>query len=219
MKQIITLELNDIGKKAFKQDKKIIEVETNGKKITKNFINEIFPIELVDHFYVSQSFLCLEKDANVCVIGYNGNRYLGKVLYQTYNKHLEVEFYLGYNFDESSEDARTFKPIRGQAEFKADGTEVTRCKNKLHLEYISDDEVNTLKSLLINEPFQHIFNMLTDNCDASLTPAGITIGMENIKAPKWLPITEIGSIYNQLRYLKTKYEKCLENSDKCSEDQ
>lgn len=173
MEQIVTLHLNEIGRKAFKADTKEITMNILDGPITAETINDKFPMELVESFDTKPSFLNLSVDTHVAVVDTDGKHYLGQVR-QSYDKrYVSVEILGNVKF--------------GLYDFNANGIQSTHSKNKLHLEFISNEEIEQMKLSIRNMPFINLMLMLAEG-------GGVEVDQINAKAPEWLTFETIEKI-------------------------
>lgn len=173
MEHIVTLYLNEIGRKAFNADTKEIILSSNDP-ITSNDVNAKFPMELVDHFETKPSFLGLQPGDNVRVVDTDGTHYLGEVRMSWDKRHVNVNI-LGNG------------KIYGTYEFNANGVQCTHSKNKLHLEFASEKEIEQMKLTLRNMPFINLMLMLAEG-------TGVSVDEINTTAPEWLTFDGIERI-------------------------
>ena len=170
MNYIVTLHLNEIGRKALSVNEKtiFIDAETTDS-VTGAIIDEVFPISLVESYDVKPSFMDLPKGSYVALVK-DDVRYLGEIL--------EPET----TYTDTADTETTYTKI---IMFHPNGVEVTHCKNKYCLDTISDDEVEVIKSKLKNAPFIKMLNMLLKNSN---------VNTEEIKMPKWMSFETVNKI-------------------------
>ena len=175
MNYIVTLHLNEIGRKALGVDEKIITIDAEiQNNLTNAIIDEVFPLSLVESYDIKPSFANNPVGSYVAVVK-DGVRYLGEIL-EPYDKNRILVKLHPY------EHAVTYTNI---LEFHPNGVEVTHNKNKYCLDTISDDEVETIKSKLKNAPFIKMLNMLLE---------GSNVNTEEIKMPKWMSFETVNKI-------------------------
>lgn len=175
MNYIVTLHLNEIGRKALGVDEKTIYINAKSTdSVTGAIIDEVFPVSLVESYDVKPSFMDLPKGSYVAVVK-DDVRYLGEILETFYKNRIHVKLH-------PYESDVTYTNI---LEFHPNGVEVTHNKNKYHLENISNDEVETIKGKLKNAPFIKMLNMLLENSN---------VNTEEIKMPKWMSFETVNKI-------------------------
>ena len=197
MNYIVTLHLNEIGRKALGVDEKIITIDAETKdSLTGAIIDEVFPVSLVESYNAKPSFMDLTKGSYVAVVK-DDVRYLGEILAPDcfYKNRILVKVYMyepETTYTDTADTETTYTKI---IMFHPNGVEVTHCKNKYCLDTISDNEVETIKGKLKNAPFTKMLNMLLENSN---------VNTEEIKMPEWMSfetvnrITEIlNSDYNE----------------------
>lgn len=168
MNYIVTLHLNEIGRKALGVDKKTIFINAKSEdSVTGAIIDKVFPVSLVESYNAKPSFMDLPKGSYVAVVK-DGVRYLGEIL--------DLNWYCGNRILVKVYMCETYTTT---IEFHPNGVEVTHNKNKYCLDNISDDEVETIKNKLKNEPFIKLISMLLDTDDVKID--GKTPNM-----PEWL---------------------------------
>ena len=137
MNYIVTLHLNEIGRKALGVDEKTIFINAKSEgSVTGAIIDEVFPVSLVESYDVKPSFMNLPKGSYVAVVK-DGVRYLGEIL--------DLNWYCGNRILVKVYMCETYTET---IEFHPNGVEVTHNKNKYCLDHISDDEVETIKNKL-----------------------------------------------------------------------
>ena len=187
MNYIVTLHLNEIGRKALGVDEKIITIDAETKdSLTGAIIDEVFPISLVESYNVKPSFMDLTKGSYVAVVK-DDVRYLGEILEPDcfYKNRILVKVYMyepETTYTDTADTETTYTKI---IMFHPNGVEVTHNKNKYCLDNISDDEVETIKGKLKNAPFIKMLNMLLKNSN---------VNTEEIKMPKWMSLETVNKI-------------------------
>ena len=142
MNYIVTLHLNEIGRKALGVDEKIITIDAETKdSLTGAIIDEVFPISLVESYNVKPSFMDLPKGSYVAVVK-DGVRYLGEILEPDcfYKNRILVNVYMyepETTYTDTADTETTYTEI---IMFHPNGVEVTHNKNKYCLDNISDDD-------------------------------------------------------------------------------
>ena len=178
MNYIVTLHLNEIGRKALGVDEKTIYIDAKSTdSVTGAIIDEFFPVSLVESYNVKPSFMDLPAGSYVAVVK-DDVRYLGEILDSnlSYSKNrIRVKVHV------FESDASYTENI----EFHPNGVEVTHNKNKYCLDNISDDEVETIKGKLKNAPFIKMLNMLLENSN---------VNTEEIKMPEWISFETVNKI-------------------------
>ena len=175
MNYIVTLHLNEIGRKALDVDEKIITIDAEiQNNLTNAIIDEVFPISLVKSYDIKPSFANIPVGSYVAVVK-DGVRYLGEIL-EPYDKNRILVKLHPYEHDVTYTNILEFHP---------NGVEVTHNKNKYCLDTISDDEVEAIKSKLKNAPFIKMLNMLLK---------GSNVNTEEIKMPKWMSFETVNKI-------------------------
>ena len=175
MNYVVTLHLNEIGRKALGVDEKTIYIDAKSTdSVTGAIIDEVFPVSLVESYNAKPSFMDLPVGSYVAVVK-DGVRYLGEIL-EPYDKNRILVKLHPYEHDETYTNILEFHP---------NGVEVTHCKNKYCLDTISDDEVEAIKSKLKNAPFIKMLNMLLKNSN---------VNTEEIKMPKWMSFETVNKI-------------------------
>lgn len=179
IKSIITINLNELGKKAIGQDTKILYSPEDKCKITREDVNNLFPLELAIDYKIEPSFSSLEIGSFVIIVNPEGRRELGKVCGK-YGKVLHVRL--------SRISNRFF-------EFNPTGIEVTHRKLKYYLEFASPEEISAFKSLHEKEPFLKLLHFLAD-------PSGsaVTIDDRNVVIPEWLTADKISRLFDFMNY-------------------
>ena len=175
MNYIVTLHLNEIGRKALGVDEKTIYIDAKSTdSVTGAIIDEFFPVSLVESYNVKPSFMDLPKGSYVAVVK-DDVRYLGEILAPDcfYKGRILVKVYM-------YEPETTYTIM-----FHPNGVEVTHNKNKYCLDNISDDEVETIKGKLKNAPFIKMLNMLLENSN---------VNTEEIKMPEWMSFETVNKI-------------------------
>lgn len=182
MNYIITLILNEAGKKALGTDKKTLQVDADITDITSEYIDKLFPMSLVENFYVKPSFLNLKVGEYVYVVNPDGEKFLGCVD-ESYSKKIIF--------------VRTESPSgQGHFTFHADGIETGRYKNKWHLENITPEDVEKEKNKIENEPYARLVKLLLDsNLDTV-----VKIDSDDLKRPEWLSLQTLYEIIDMLEY-------------------
>lgn len=187
MNYIITLILNETGKKALGTDKKTLQVDADITDITSEYIDKLFPMSLVENFYVVPSFLNLKEGDYVYVVNPDGERFLGCVD-KSYNKNFIF--------------VRTESPSASEHfTFHADGIETGHYKNKWHLENITPEDVEKEKNKIENEPYSRLVKLLLDsNLDTV-----VKIDNDGLKRPEWLSVKTLYEIIDMLEYDLNEY--------------
>ena len=185
MNYIITLVLNEIGKRAVGQNTKTFQVDADIADITSEYIDKLFPISLVENFYSVPSFLNMKPGEYVYVVDTYGKHYLGVITDPTgYNKKY---VYVTIQGDDT--------PIRGNCECKTiqfcpDGIEACHYKDKLHMENITPEDVEKEKIKLANQPYIRLVQLLLDS--------DITVEGKTLKRPDWLSIETLNEVLTTL---------------------
>ena len=185
MKYIITLVLNEIGKRAVGQNTKTFQVDADITDITSEYIDKLFPISLVENFYSVPSFLNMKPGEYVYVVDTYGKHYLGVITDPTgYNKKY---VYVTIQGDDT--------PIRGNYSYKTiqfspDGIEACHYKDKLHMENITPEDVEKEKIKLANQPYIRLVQLLLDS--------DITVEGKALKRPDWLSIETLNEVLTTL---------------------
>ena len=188
MEYIITLVLNDTGKRALGQDTKTLTVNANLTDITGEYLDKLFPMSLVENFYSTKSFLNLADQDYVCVVYSDGSRHLGVVSKNTFDKRrMSVKIYGGSDYE--------------WHEFNANGVQATHCKSKMHLEFITPEEVEEFKTKMKNAPYMQVLEALVDDS------FGITIDWKKIKMPQWLSYDAVSKIQEILNDEKDNFDE------------
>lgn len=179
IKSIITVNLNELGKKAFGQDTKILYSPDDVCKITREDVNNLFPLELATGYKIDPSFSSLGVGSFVIVVNPEGKRELGEVC-NKYGKSLYVRL--------SRISNRFF-------EFNPTGIEATHRKLKYHLEFASSEDISAFKCLHEKEPFLKLLHFLAD-------PSGsaVTIDDRNVVIPEWLTADKISRLFDFMNY-------------------
>jgi len=184
MKYILTLILNETGKRALGQETKELQVDNvDITDITSEYIDKLFPISLVENFYVVPSFLNMKPGEYVYVVDTDGTRYLGMIDTNDYNEK--------YVYVTIQGDA----PIRGchsyrTNQFRPNGLETGHYKDKLHLENITPEDVEKEKLKLKNKSYIRLIELLLDS--------NITVEGEALKQPDWLSSETLDSVLETL---------------------
>lgn len=174
-KSIINLYLNETGKKALNTAVKVINANEAKEDITREYIENLFPLALVERYEVQDSFLSLECGEYVIVAWTDGTKYLGKVG-GIYRNQIDVTI---YRTDYSYPDSRQFNP---------NGIEATHCKNKAHLELADEKTVANMKRAIENKPFVEFLKAFNENQE------NIKFDPEQIILPEWLNINVINQL-------------------------
>lgn len=174
-KSIINLYLNETGKKALNTDIKVLNVNEAKENINDQYVENIFPLALVDRYEVQDSFLSLECGEYVIVAWADGTKYLGKVG-GTYRNQIDVTIY------------RTDYPYPDSRQFNPTGIEATHCKNKAHLELADEKTVANMKRAIENKPFVEFLKAFNENQE------NIKFDPEQIILPEWLNINVINQL-------------------------
>ena len=189
MNYIITLVLNETGKRAVGQSTKTFQVDADITDITSEYIDKLFPISLVENFYSVPSFLNMKPGEYVYVVDTDGKRYLGVITDPTgYDKKY---VYVAIQGDDA--------PIRGHysyntIQFHPDGIEACHYKDKLHMENITPEDVEKEKTKLANQPYIRLVQLLLDS--------DVIVEGEVLKCPDWLSPETLDSV---LRTLENEY--------------
>ena len=208
----IVLHLNAIGQKAIGSETKNLQIEVEpNTDITAEVIDSVFPMSLVDHFEVKESFANLQKGDYVKVIDLNGKGHLGCVNYingQYINVTLEDYDLLRENWSNFSND---FHPYQDYCiTFNMFGIEKTRCKQKLQITNISGAEIKYCKEYIENatrnKPLVEILKTLTD-------ASNLNIDFNDLKLiiPEWMTPTILHNVYNILNDAKHNYNEYEDN--------
>lgn len=185
MNYIITLVLNEIGKRAVGQSTKTFQVDADITDITSEYIDKLFPISLVENFYSVPSFLNMKPGEYVYVVDTDGKRYLGVITDPTgYDKKY---VYVTIQGDDT--------PIRGTysyrtIQFRPDGIEACHYKDKLHMENITPEDVEKEKLKLKNKSYIRLIELLLGS--------NITVEGETLKQPDWLSSDTLDEILTTL---------------------
>ena len=185
MKYILTLILNETGKRALGQETKELQVDNvDITDITSEYIDKLFPISLVENFYVVPSFLNMKPGEYVYVVDTDGTRYLGMIDTNDYNEKYVYVTIQGDNI-----------PIRGYysyqtIQFHPNGLEACHYKDKLHLENITPEDVEKEKLKLKNKSYIRLVELLLDS--------NITVEGEALKQPDWLSSETLDSVLETL---------------------
>ena len=185
MNYIITLVLNEIGKRAVGQNTKTFQVDADITDITSEYIDKLFPISLVENFYSVPSFLNMKPGEYVYVVDTYGKHYLGVITDPTgYNKKY---VYVTIQGDDT--------PIRGNYSYKTiqfspDGIEACHYKDKLHMENITPEDVEKEKIKLANQPYIRLVQLLLDS--------DITVEGNALKRPDCLSIETLNEVLTTL---------------------
>lgn len=171
MNYIITLVLNEIGKRAVGQNTKTFQVDADITDITSEYIDKLFPISLVENFYSVPSFLNMKPGEYVYVVDTDGKRYLGVITDPTgYDKKY---VYVTIQGDDTPR-YYSYKTIQ----FRPDGIEACHYKDKLHMENITPEDVEKEKTKLTNQPYIRLVQLLLDS--------DVVVEGEELKRPDWL---------------------------------
>ncbi len=187
MNYVVTLHLNEIGRKALGVDEKTIYIDAKSTdSVTGAIIDEVFPVSLVESYNAKPSFMDLPKGSYVAVVK-DDVRYLGEILAPDcfYKNRILVKVYMyepETTYTDTADTETTYTKI---IMFHPNGVEVTHNKNKYCLDTISDDEVEAIKSKLKNAPFIKMLNMLLKNSN---------VNTEEIKMPKWMSFETVNKI-------------------------
>ena len=173
MNYIITLVLNETGKRAVGQSTKTFQVDADITDITSEYIDKLFPISLVENFYSVPSFLNMKPGEYVYVVDTDGKRYLGVITDPTgYDKKY---VYVTIQCDDApilrNYSCKTIK-------FRPDGIEACHYKDKLHMENITQEDVEKEKTKLANQPYIRLVQLLLDS--------DVVVEGEELKRPDWL---------------------------------
>ena len=188
MNYIITLILNETGKKAIGISEKTLQVDADITDINSEYIDKLFPMSLVENFYVVPSFLNLKEGDYVYVVNPDGERFLGCVDNGCYSKKLIF--------------VRTESPsASGHSTFHADGIETGHYKNKWHLENITPEDVEKEKNKIENEPYTRLVKLLLDSNLDNV----VKISDETLKLPEWLSNRTLYEIIDMLEYDLNEY--------------
>jgi len=210
----IVLHLNAIGQKAIGSETKNlqIEVEPNTDGITPEVIDSVFPMALVDHFEIKESFTNLQEGDYVKVIDLNGKGHLGRVNYIN-NQYINVtlEDYDLLRENENWIESNDFHPYQDSCiTFNMFGIEKTRCKQKLRITNISGAEIKYCKDYIENatrnKPLVEILKTLTD-------ASNLNIDFNDLKLiiPEWMTPTVLHNVYNILNNAKNNYDEREDN--------
>jgi hypothetical protein len=182
---IINLKLNSAGILAFKTDKKVLYTEVEECYINECLINTLFPLCLVESWTVEKSWLGRIGE-KVAVVTGTGERFLGEITSEL-DKTINVKYH-----DPDDYCYECYVVVHPT------GIEVTHCKNKIHIEEISAEEVERFEKKMKNVPFTNILEMLNENGAINFDPA-------EIELPKWLNIETVNKITNILKERKNEY--------------
>ena len=185
---IITLKLNKEGKLALKSDTKVLYTEVEEQYICPQLINSLFPLSLVESWDVKKSFLGYERGKILAIVFADGKKVLGEVSHDEYNR-VYVRFY---------SDNNKYGSTLGLY-FHPDGTEVTHCKAKAHLETVSDEEAEKMHTILNNGPIIEILELLKEG------GAKIEFDAANLDLPEWLDWETINDIRRILTTAKSSF--------------
>jgi len=210
----IVLHLNAIGQKAIGSETKNlqIEVEPNTDGITPEVIDSVFPMALVDHFEIKESFANLQNGDYVKVIDLNGKGHLGRVNYIN-NQYINVtlEDYDLLRENENWIESNDFHPYQDSCiTFNMFGIEKTRCKQKLRITNISGAEIKYCKDYIENatrnKPLVEILKTLTD-------ASNLNIDFNDLKLiiPEWMTPTVLHNVYSILNNAKNNYDEREDN--------
>lgn len=185
MNYIITLVLNEIGKRAVGQNTKTFQVDADITDITSEYIDKLFPISLVENFYSVPSFLNMKPGEYVYVVDTDGKRYLGVITDPTgYDKK-----YVYVTIQGDDTPIRETYPYR-TIQFRPDGIEACHYKDKLHMENITPEDVEKEKIKLANQPYIRLVQLLLDS--------DITVEGKTLKRPDWLSIETLNEVLTTL---------------------
>lgn len=187
---VINLYLNETGKKALNTNTKVIYVNIENKReITKEYIENLFPLSLVENYEITDSFLDLENGEYVIIVTPEGERLLGTIV-SSYGKQIYVSTYGANGLWDY---------------FNPNGVEATHSKNKAHLERGTEEEVEKLRRVIDNQPFIELLEMFNEEHE------NVKFNAEEIKLPEWLTINVINIIKNELDDAKFASEDLDDN--------
>lgn len=189
-RNIINLYLTEVGRKALKCDVKVISTDKAKKDITKDYIEEIFPLALVERYEIVESFLDLENGEYVIIVTPEGERLLG-TCNGHYGKQIYVSIYGG--------------GIGSWNYFNPNGVEATHSKSKAHLERATEEEVEKIRRVIENQPFIELLEMFNEEHE------NVKFNAEEIKLPEWLTIDVIRGIKHDLDNAKDDFDDLDDN--------
>lgn len=181
MKSIITIQLNEIGQKAFNAKTRILYSDLIPDNITEKDVYALFPKELIDNYIIDKSFLSLNAGDNVIVVNPDGKREIGTVNGK-YGKTITVNMEAGCGYY-----ARQFT-------FNANGIEATHCKQKHYLDWGTQKEFDYFRALKEKEPYITLLNVLTKDSGNA-----IQIDEANLVIPEWLTPKLIDELMNTIK--------------------
>ena len=187
---IITLKLNKEGKLALKSETKILYTEAEKQLICPEFINSLFPLSLVESWDIKKSFLGYEKGKVLAIVFADGEKVLGEVSHDEYNK-----VFVRFCNDK-------YRSYSHGLYFHPDGTEVTHCKTKAHLEIISDEEAEKMRTIMNNESIIEFLELLKEG------GAQIEFNAEHLELPEWLQLNTFNDIKQTLLNVKNEFYGC-----------
>lgn len=189
-RNIINLYLTEVGRKALKCDVKVISTDKAKKDITKDYIEEIFPLALVERYEIVENFLNLTPGDYVLIVRSDGSSTLGRYVANYYRNELTVSEYENSHF---------------QYRFNEFGIEIApgRSKYKSHLERISPEEANVAIRKLENKPFVESLKLLNK---LNNQHENIEFDEDNLVLPEWLCLSDVTEILDILKNARERYE-------------
>ena len=184
---LVTLTLNETGRKAIGAYTKVLTILSEDGNITKEMIEDMFPLSLVESYDIQKSFGNLEKDDYVVFLDPWERRHLGKVSYLS-GKRIMVENLEGYG------DYRI--------EFNQNGVQATHSKSKHILIWVDPEEIDRVKRARENGKFARLLEML-NSCGA-----GIQFKAEDLVLPDWLPEEKLNYVLETLEGWEDKFYHC-----------
>ena len=184
MKYILTLILNETGKRTLGQETKELQVDdVDITDITSAYIDKLFPISLVENFYAVPSFLNMKVGEYVYVVDADGRRWLGVITTAYDNRYVYVTI-------QGDTILRGYSSYNSVIQFHPNGLEACHYKDKLHLENITPEDVEKEKLKLKNKSYIRLVELLLDS--------NITVEGEALKQPDWLSSETLDSILETL---------------------
>lgn len=187
-KLVLKLHLNPLGKRALNMDIKVLNVEANREDICREFIDKLFPMDLVESVKVVPSFENYKVGEKLIVVK-DGKRCLGEINnFCSFDKSIHVKVY------REDEDRIDYLAFHG------DGKEFGHHKNKALLDVPVDGEIEALEFQLRNRPFHKILELL---CEEN---APLPWNLKAVNLPSWLSIDDAKEILKVIESKKRGYE-------------
>ena len=176
---LVTLTLNETGRKAVGAYTKVLTILSEDGNVTKEMIEDVFPLSLVESYDIQKSFGNLDKGDYVVYESPDGTKHLGTVSHWYSNKCVVYSVCLdGYHHD--------------SIEFNKNGVEATHRKDKNILVWETMENIEKMIRSIENRKLSELLDLLNEG------GADIKYRAENLTLPKWLTQENVEMLLRQL---------------------